>query len=76
MAAPKTTIWAIEPHTQAKHAILKRYLQAWMPILSLARFPEVLYIDGFAGPGTYTGGEEGSPVIALRAAVEQVARRP
>src|SRR5207237_1102244 len=42
-----------------------------MPILSLGHFPQVLYIDGFAGPGKYSGGEEGSPVIALRAAIEQ-----
>jgi three-Cys-motif partner protein len=30
----------------------------------------VVYVDGFAGPGEYEGGEEGSPVIALRAAQE------
>ncbi len=28
----------------------------------------MLYIDGFAGPGEYTAGEPGSPVIALEAA--------
>jgi len=27
----------------------------------------VVFIDGFAGPGEYAGGEEGSPLIALRA---------
>ncbi len=32
-------------------------------------FPRLLYIDGFAGPGRYEGGEPGSPVIALRAAL-------
>ncbi len=30
----------------------------------------ILFIDGFAGPGEYEGGEEGSPVIALRALIE------
>ncbi len=68
MAAPRTTVWALEPHTRAKHEILKRYLQAWMPILSRGNFPEIMYIDGFAGPGKYTGGEDGSPIIALDAA--------
>jgi three-Cys-motif partner protein len=30
----------------------------------------ILIIDGFAGPGIYTGGEEGSPIIALRALMD------
>jgi len=34
----------------------------------------MLYIDGFAGPGRYLGGEDGSPVIALHAAIEQQVR--
>jgi three-Cys-motif partner protein len=29
----------------------------------------VLYIDGFAGPGQYTSGEPGSPIIALDVAI-------
>jgi three-Cys-motif partner protein len=69
MAAPRQTIWQLEPHTRAKHEILKRYLQAWMVILSQGRFPEILYIDGFAGPGEYEGGEAGSPIIALDTAL-------
>lgn len=36
-----------------------------MVILSQGRFSEILYIDGFAGPGEYAGGETGSPIIAL-----------
>jgi three-Cys-motif partner protein len=71
MAAPKTTIWDLEPHTRAKHEILKRYLYAWIPILSQGGFPHVLYMDGFAGPGRYSKGELGSPLIALRCALEQ-----
>ena len=70
MAAPKSTVWELEPHSRAKHEILKRYLQAWLPILSQGGFREVLYIDGFAGPGRYAKGENGSPVIALRAALD------
>ena len=71
MASTKDSVWELEPHTRAKHEILKRYLQAWVPILSLGRFPRVLYVDGFAGPGIYSGGEPGSPIIALRAARDQ-----
>lgn len=65
MAAPRETTWKLEPHTRAKHEILKRYLQAWMVILSQGRFPEILYIDGFSGPGEYVDHEVGSPIIAL-----------
>jgi three-Cys-motif partner protein len=71
VAAPKTTIWELAPHTRAKHEILRRYLQAWTPILSHGGFPEFIYIDGFAGPGRYSQGEDGSPVIALKAALGQ-----
>ena len=34
----------------------------------------VLFIDAFAGPGRYSGGEDGSPVIALKALTEHSAR--
>ena len=68
MAAPNTTVWDLEPRTRAKHEILRRYLQAWTPILTQGGYPEILYIDGFAGPGRYSRGEDGSPAIALNAA--------
>lgn len=69
MAGPKETIWEAEPHTIAKHIILKTYLEAWFPILS--RWSgRVVYYDGFAGPGVYSGGEKGSPLIALDVARE------
>lgn len=64
MPAPRTTTWAIEPHTQVKHIILKKYLDAWFPILSRWN-GRILVIDGFAGPGIYDGGEPGSPIIAI-----------
>jgi three-Cys-motif partner protein len=62
---PKETIWAAEPHTVAKHRILRKYLGGWLPVISSWK-KRVLFIDGFCGPGEYTGGEEGSPIIALR----------
>ena len=71
MPAPTSTQWLIEPHTRAKHEILRRYLQAWVPILGQSGFSEVVYIDGFAGPGRYSEGEDGSPIIALNEALQQ-----
>ena len=71
MPAPTTTTWDLEAHSRAKHEILKRYLQAWVPILGQSAFSELVYIDGFAGPGRYSKGEDGSPVIALKAALDR-----
>ncbi len=68
MAAERPT-WPIKPHTEAKHAMLRHYLNAWFPILASQRFNKIIYLDGFAGPGVYTGGEPGSPLIALEALV-------
>ena len=67
MTIPQDTIFEIEPHTKAKHEILQRYLEAWFPILS-SYHSRIVYIDGFAGPGRYKGGESGSPIIALNVA--------
>ena len=56
----------MEEHTRAKHELLKKYLEAWFPILAIQGHQErVIFLDGFAGPGIYDGGEPGSPVIAL-----------
>jgi three-Cys-motif partner protein len=62
------TLWDLQPHTLAKHEILRRYLEAWFPILSSFN-KRIVYIDGFAGPGEYAGGEPGSPVIAMETAL-------
>ncbi|MFB7618109.1 three-Cys-motif partner protein TcmP [Kitasatospora sp. NPDC056181] len=77
MSAPKEVIWHRDPHTAAKHDLLRRYLLAWAPIL-LTHNEVVTYAEGFAGPGVYEGGEAGSPVIAhqvLAGALRQRARR-
>lgn len=59
----------MRPHTKAKHEILKEYLKAWFPILTTYN-QRIIYIDGFAGPGIYSGGEEGSPLVAIRTAID------
>lgn len=73
MGTPKETVWEIEPHTQAKHEILRRYLGAWFPILGTYN-ERIIYIDGFCGPGRYKEGDVGSPIIALREAVKHEKR--
>lgn len=65
-------IWEAKSHTLAKHQILKAYLNAWMPIMSRQSQrlgisnTRLLFVDGFAGPGSYTGGQDGSPILALK----------
>lgn len=73
MAKKLDTIWKIDPHTKIKHLILKSYWQAWLPIMA-SYSSRLVYIDGFAGPGVYMGGEEGSPLIVLKSARDHVAQ--
>ena len=63
---PRTTTWELDDHTRGKHLVLKSYMDAWLPII-LKTYGRALFVDGFAGPGEYTGGEPGSPAIALKA---------
>jgi three-Cys-motif partner protein len=66
----KGITWECKPHTIAKHNILEAYLGAWFPILAKYN-GRILYIDGYAGPGEYSKGEIGSPLIALKTAIKQ-----
>ncbi len=61
------------PHTAAKHLLLKLYLDRWFPILG-KHSRRLNYIDGFAGPGEYSGGEKGSPIIAIESAMAHVSQ--
>lgn len=67
MSGQSETLWDAPQHTLAKLEILKRYLGAWFAIIGKHN-PRILYIDGFAGPGEYRGGEDGSPAVAVRLA--------
>lgn len=58
--------WELEPHTEAKHKIYQAYLNAWFPILINGGHRSITYAEGFSGRGVYTGGQPGSPIIALR----------
>jgi len=70
---PQATIWPLDPHTEGKHKVLRRYLEAWFAILG-SKSGRIAFFDGFAGPGQYKGGEEGSPLIALRVLQEHRAK--
>ena len=59
-----STLPPIQPHTKAKHEILRYHIDEWFPILGRSQ-RTLRYIDGFAGPGEYAGGEPGSPIVAL-----------
>jgi len=73
-ASPRLVRWEAQPHTLAKIQILKTYLHAWFQIMGRSqRRKDLLYIDGFAGPGSYINAEEGSPLAAL-AALREVKR--
>lgn len=61
---PEPTLWELDPATIGKHLILEHYLDQWLPKM-MQKFPEVVFLDAFAGPGEYSGGEPGSPMIAL-----------
>ena len=75
MSDPKATIYEADPHTQAKHRILKAYLSRWLPILDkqaqlVKRGKQrLLYVDGFAGAGEYENSIPGSPLIPIETAM-------
>lgn len=66
--------WVLAEHTEAKHRLYRHYLDAWWGIMLQARWRRVTYLDAFAGPGEYDGGEEGSPAMALRSLLEHGSR--
>lgn len=81
MTKPSDTLWAMEPHTRGKHIVLRSYLDAWLPIMSHgARYrsamgkARLVLVDGFAGPGRYSTGEDGSPLVMLKAFLEHSQR--
>lgn len=78
MSKKLPTLWPLQPHTAAKHTILRKYLQAWMPIMTMGwnNNKRAIIIDGFAGPGEYNKGEDGSPIIMLKEAISYLSRFP
>lgn len=69
MAQDDKTLWRRGPHTEGKHLVLRNYLDGWLPILGSWN-GRIIFVDGFAGPGEYADGEDGSPIVALKAFIE------
>jgi len=64
-------LWEAKPHTIAKIELLKAYLKPWFAIFgSTWRGHDIVYVDGFCGPGEYTNYPDGSPIAAINAANE------
>lgn len=75
-------LWDQEPHTAAKHRVLRSYLDGWIPVMAHQTLasrayrigrPRLLLVDGFAGPGRYATGEQGSPLLMLDAVLSHAA---
>ena len=66
--------WRSRQNTQVKHDILVEYLKGFIAVLSSANRGEPLsvlhYVDSHAGRGWYSGGEPGSPIIAMKVGQE------
>lgn len=82
MADDLPAIWEKAAHTSAKHQILQAYLKAWIPIMSQQSYrvgatrSELLFVDGFAGPGCYSRGEDGSPLLAVKSVLSHALPLP
>lgn len=50
---------------EAKHQLLRRYLDGWFPILTSVH-GRVIYVDCHAGRGIHETGQQGSPILALQ----------
>lgn len=77
-----TLRWDMQPHTAAKHQVLRSYVDGWIPVMGyqalkmrdrIGQYPRLMVVDGFAGPGRYNGGEPGSPLIMLDALISHSA---
>jgi three-Cys-motif partner protein len=65
---PSEELPPYQPHHRAKHELLRRYMDVWLPKLGFTH-DQVAVVDGFAGAGRYSDGQRGSPLIMLDAYV-------
>ena len=64
-------------HSIAKVEFYEKYLERYLPILSLSKYISTINIyDVFCGRGVYENGGEGSPVRALKTIVETKKKYP
>ena len=56
-----------------KHQLIKNYLNGWFPKLGFWS-GRILYLDTHAGRGKHSGGQSGSPVVALQTLRDHTSR--
>lgn len=68
--------WEYKEHTKVKHEILSKYLVVWINILGA--FHKLYLFDCFAGRGSYTDGEVGSPlkIISILENLHRYRKKP
>jgi three-Cys-motif partner protein len=69
---PPEKLPAYHAHHRAKHELLRRYMDVWMPKLEFS-YSQVALVDGFASAGRYRDGQRGSPLLMLNAYVGRTA---
>lgn len=72
MPQPKDTLWPSEPRVLIKHQVYRHYLQCWMGKIC-QRFNVATVVDAFAGPGEYSDGPDGSPLVIAKTFLEHTA---
>ncbi len=65
---PPNKLPPYQAHHRAKHELLRRYMDVWLPKLGFT-YGQVALVDGFASAGRYRKNERGSPLIMLDAYV-------
>jgi three-Cys-motif partner protein len=63
---PSEKLPPYHPHHRAKHELLRRYMDVWLPKLGFS-YGQVALVDGFASAGRYRDSQRGSPLIMLDA---------
>ena len=77
MAGKKSSQNTMLAHSRAKVEFYEKYLERYLPILSLSKYISTINIyDVFCGRGVYENGGEGSPVRALKAIVDAKKKYP
>jgi three-Cys-motif partner protein len=79
MVANKKFFDHLHAHSEVKLRILRKFITPWAAKLGFKvrrrQETNIWYVDGFAGPGRYADGSEGSPLIgAIRA--QEALRKP
>ncbi|MFG1832971.1 three-Cys-motif partner protein TcmP [Micromonospora chersina] len=72
MPPPQDTLWRSQPRVLIKHQVYRHYLQCWMGKICRS-FEQASIVDAFAGPGQYSDGPDGSPLVIAKTFLEHSA---